>query len=70
MCDRVHTDLGSMSAAMVEVGEELKVTLDKWTENRRGWVTDEVCISVRRRIHANKEYMKMRIMCGVNDKRT
>ena len=55
MCDIVHPDLGSMSAAMVEVGEELKVTLDKWTENRRGWVTDEVSISVRCRRHANKD---------------
>ena len=29
MCDRVHTDLGSMSASMMKVGEELKLTLDK-----------------------------------------
>ena len=38
MCDRVHTDLGSMSASMMEADEELKVTLDKWTENRKGRV--------------------------------
>ena len=62
MCDRVHTDLGSMSASMMEV--------DKCTENRRGWVTDEVCRSVRRRRHANKEFRKMRGVCGVNDERT
>ena len=55
MCDRLHADLGSLSASMMEVVEELKVPLDKWTENRRGWVTEEVCRSVRRRRHANKE---------------
>ena len=64
------TDLGSMSASMMELGEELKETLDKWTENRKGWVTDEVCRSVRRRRHDNKEYRKMRRVCGVNDERT
>ena len=50
---------------MIEIGGELKVALDKWTENRRGWVTDEVCRSVRRSRHANKEYRKMRKVCSV-----
>ena len=36
MCDRVHIDLWNMSASMVDVGEELKVTLDKWTEKIGG----------------------------------
>ena len=29
ICDRVHTDLVSLSASMVEVGDELKVELDR-----------------------------------------
>ena len=55
---------------LIEVGEELKVVLERWTENRRDWVSDEVCSSVKQRRHANKEYMKMRRVCGMNDKRT
>ena len=70
MCDRVHTDLVSLSTSMIELGEELKVVLERWTENRRGWVSDEVCSSVKRRRHANKEYRKTRRVCGVNDERT
>ena len=70
MCDRVHTDLVSLSMSMIEVGEELKVVLERWTENRRCWVSEEVCCSVERRIHANKEYRKMRRVYGVNDERT
>ena len=31
---------------------------------------DDVCRSVRHRRHANKKYMKMRRVCGVNDERT
>ena len=46
MCDK---STYRFSASMMEVGEELKVVLDRWTENRRGWVTNEVCRSVRRR---------------------
>ena len=70
MCDRVHTGLASLSTSMIEVGEELNVVLERWTENRRGWVSDEVCSSVQQRRHANKKYRKMRIVCGVNDERT
>ena len=29
MCDRVHTDLVSLSTSMMEVGEELKVVLER-----------------------------------------
>ena len=36
MCDRVHTDLVSLSTSMIEVGEEMKVVLERWNENRRG----------------------------------
>ena len=36
MCDRVHTDLVSLSMSIIEVGEELKVVLERWTKNRRG----------------------------------
>ena len=49
MCDMVHTDLVSLSTSIIEVGEELKVTLERWSENRRGWVSDEVCSSVKPR---------------------
>ena len=69
MCDRVHTDLVSLSTSMIEMGEELKVVLERWTENRRGWVSDEVWSSLKRRRQTNMEYRKMRRVCGVNDER-
>ena len=37
----MHKNLWSMSASMIEVGEELKVALDKVTDNKRGKLTDE-----------------------------
>ena len=37
LCDRVHTDLVRLSTSMIEVGLKLKVVLERWTENRRGW---------------------------------
>ena len=49
MYDRVHTDITSLIASMIEVSDELKVTLERWTEKRRGCVADEVCNSVKRR---------------------
>ena len=36
MCDRVHTDLVSLSTSMIEVGEELNVVLGRWTEKSLG----------------------------------
>ena len=39
---------------MIELGEELKVALDRWTENRRGWMSDKVRRSVRRRREERK----------------
>ena len=65
MCERVHTDLVSLSTSMTEVGEELKVVLEWGTENRRCWVSDEVCISVKRRIQSNEEYMNNNVMSKI-----
>ena len=36
MYDMVHTWLVRLSTSMIEVGEELKVTFERWTENRGG----------------------------------
>ena len=70
MCNRVHNDLVSLSTSMIEVGEELKLVLERWTENRRGWVSEEVCSNVKRGRQPNKEYRKMRRVYGMNDERT
>ena len=59
-----------LHTSMIEVGEELKMVLERLTENRRGWLSDEVCSSVKQRRHANNEYRKIRRECGVNDERT
>ena len=56
MCDRVLTDLVSLSMSIIEVGEEQ----ERWTENRICWVSDEVCSSVKQIRQTNKEYGKMK----------
>ena len=55
---------------MIEVGEKLKIVLERWIENRRGRVSDEVCSSIKRRRQENKEYRKIIRVCGVNDEKT
>ena len=67
---RVHAELVGLSVSMVDVGEELNVSLDMWTENRGALVTNKVCNNVKRRKQENKEYIKMRRVCGENDQRT
>ena len=44
--------------------------MDKWCENRSGWVNDRVkgCIAQRR--SANRNYSYMKEICGVDDQRT
>ena len=37
-----YKDLSSMNVAMAQVGEELNEEMDKWCENRGGWVNDRV----------------------------
>ena len=37
---REYKDLSSMNVAMAQVGEELNKEMDKWCENRGGWVND------------------------------
>ena len=40
MEEREYTDLTSMNVAMAPMGEELNEEIDKWCENRGGWVND------------------------------
>ena len=46
------------------------MVLERCTGNRRGWGSEEVCSSVKRRRRANNEYRKMRSVYGVNNHRT
>ena len=45
------------------------MTLDRWSENRRGWVSDEVCRTMERIIQAYTEYRKIWGVSCVNDER-
>ena len=50
MEQREYKDLSSMSVLMTQVGKELNEEIDKWCENRSGWINDRVngCIAQRR----------------------
>ena len=67
---REYEDLSSMNMEMMQVGDELNEEMDRWYENRSGWVNERVkeCIDQRRR--ATKHYCRMRKICGVDDVRT
>ena len=55
---------------MSQAGEELNEELDKWCENRGGWVNDRVKLCIDQRRGANKNYRDKRKLCGVDDVRT
>ena len=55
---------------MTQVGVELNEKIDKWCENRSGWLNDRVKGCISQRINANKDYRRMRKICGVDDERT
>ena len=42
MEEREYNDLSSMNVAMAQVGDELNNEMDRWCENRGGWVNDKV----------------------------
>ena len=54
-----------MNMEMTQVGDKLNEEMDRWCENRSGWVNDRVkeCIDQRRR--ADYNYCRMRKICGV-----
>ena len=39
---REYEDLSSMNMEMTQVGDELNEEMDRWCENRSGWVNDRV----------------------------
>ena len=63
-------DLSSMNMETTQVGDELNEEMDKWWENRSGWVNDRVKECIDQRRSANKNYRHMRKICGVDDVRT
>ena len=64
-----NEDLSSMNMEMTQVGDELNEEMDKWCENRSGWVNDRVkeCIDQR---SENQNYRYTRKICGADDGRT
>ena len=52
------------------MGEELNEGMDKWCENRGGWVNDRVKEGIAQRRSENRKYCYMRTICGVDDVRT
>ena len=55
MEQREYNVMFRRSVAMTQVGEELNEEIDKWCDNRRGWVKHRVteCISQRRIVNRN-----------------
>ena len=67
---REYEDLSSMNMEMTQVGDELNEEMDRWCENRRGWVNDRVKECIDQRRMANKNDRHMRKICDVDDVRT
>ena len=67
---REYEDLSSMNMEMTQVGDELNEEMDKWCENRRGWVNHRVKVYIDQRRSTIKNYRHMRNICGVDDVRT
>ena len=67
---REYEDLSSMNMEMTQVGDELNEEMDRWCENRSGWVNDRVKECSDQRPSANKNYRHMRKKGGVYDVRT
>ena len=55
---------------MTQVGEKLNEEMDKWCENRSGWVNDSVKECIDQRRSTNKNYCHTWNICGVYDVRT
>ena len=67
---REYEDLSSMNIEMTQVGDELNEEMDRWCENRSGWVNNRVKECIDQRRSAIKNYRHMRKICGVDDVRT
>ena len=67
---REYKDLSSMSVIMTQTGVELNEAMEKWCENRSGWINDRVKVCIAQRKVVNKNYRRMRKICGVDDERT
>ena len=70
MEEREYKDLSSMNVTMAQVGELLNEEMDKWCENRGGWVNDRVIEDIAQRRSKNRKYCYMRKICGADDVRT
>ena len=70
MEQRKYKDLSSMSVKMTQVGVELNEGMDKWCENKIDWANDRVKVCIAQRRSDNKNYCRMRNICGVDGERT
>ena len=67
---REYKDVSSMNMDIKKVDDELNKEMDKWCDNRSGWVDDRVKECIDQRRSANKNYRHMRKICGIDDVRT
>ena len=70
MEQREYKELSSVSVAMTQVGKERNVGIDKWCENRSGWLNDRAKRCIAQKRSANRNYRHMKKVCGVDDERT
>ena len=55
---------------MTKVGDKFNEEMDKWCENRSGWVNNRVKECIDQRRSENKIYRHMRNICGIDYVRT
>ena len=67
---REYEYLSSMNIEMTQVADELNEEIDRWCENRSGWVNDRIKECINQWRMTNTNYRRMRKICGVDDVRT
>ena len=64
MDEAIWEDLSGMEANMVDIGTQLDERKKIWTENRKGWFTEEIKQHIEERKAANRHQRQMIIRCG------
>ena len=64
MDEAIWEDLSGMEANMVDIGTQLDERKKIWTEDRKGWFTEEIKQHIEERKAANRHRRQMIIRCG------
>ena len=64
MDEAIWEDLSGMEANLVDIGTQLYERKEIWTENRKGWFTEEIKQHIEERKAANRHRRRMIIRCG------